>query len=151
MPRLPGKVLSSNAQPRDVLYMKIPGGGPERGGWARLDLTDALSFILSTLHYRWDVWVVSEVGFCKKYFAKCVHMCPPCQCIFFTIDTRNVMILHVHVIQSSLVFLLIKVIDECKKLLKIRHFMKLVCSYSGHACMNLSSAISLAKTWLILY
>jgi hypothetical protein len=51
-------------------------------------------------------------------------MSPPYQRIFITINTRNAMKLHVPIVQSSLVvFLLIKVIDGCKKLLKIRHFI----------------------------
>ena len=62
--------------------------------------------------------------FCKKIFGKRVHMSPPCQCIFFAINTRNAMKLHLHEVQSSLVvFLWIKFIDGCKKWLKIRHFI----------------------------
>jgi hypothetical protein len=59
-----------------------------------------------------------------KNCAKRVHMLPPWQCLFFIINTRNVMKLHVHVVQSSfVVFLWIKVIGSCKKFLKFRHFV----------------------------
>ena len=44
--------------------------------------------------------------------------------IFFAITTRNVIITSIHVVQSStVVFLRIKVIDGCKMLSKILHFI----------------------------
>jgi hypothetical protein len=52
------------------------------------------------------------------------HMSPPCKYIFFAINTRNAMKLHLHVVQSSLVVLQrIKFIDGFKKWLEIRHFI----------------------------
>ena len=79
----------------------------------------------------------------KNNFAKRVYMSPPCECIFFTINTHNAMKLCVHVVKSSLViFLWIKVIDGCKKLLKILHFVFKTKSLVAIVAMSFDSKVT---------